>query len=391
MIKLKPREKFLPIATAVFGEEEKKEVINTLESGWITLGPRTKKFEEDLIAYIGVNYAIALNSCSAALHLALLASGVKKGDEVVTTPLTFASTVNAILHTGARPVLADIDPNTLNLDPRKVEKVITKNTKVLLPVHYGGHPVELDAFQYLAKKNSLVLIEDAAHAIGAEYKGSKIGTIGDMTCYSFHPVKNMTTGDGGAVVTNNKEYADKLSVLRVNGMDKESWKRNSTTGSWDYAITALGFKYHMNDIAAALGICQLSKLDKNNCRRKELADVYNVEFDGHSVIQRLVTSPNIKHAHNLYPVLIDISKLKVTRNEIMEKMKSYNVGSIVYYRPIHMHKFYEDLLGCRAGDFPVAENVFKELICLPIFAGMDSEDARYVATLLKFLVEENLK
>lgn len=390
-MEIKPREKFLPIATAVFGPEEKKEIIDTLESGWITLGPRTKKFEEDLVAYSGAKYAIALNSCSAALHLALLAAGVSKGDEVITTPFTFAATINAILHTGAKPVLADLDPETLNLDPKKVEQVITNKTKVFLPVHYGGHPVDLDAFQALAEKHKLLLIEDAAHAIGAEYKGKKIGTVGDMTCYSFHPVKNMTTGDGGAVVTDNKDFADKLSVLRVNGMDKESWKRNTTTGSWDYAITALGFKYHMNDIAAALGIWQLKKLDQNNEHRKKLAEHYDREFSDNQFIKRLTRSPEVKHAYNLYPVLLDTSKIKITRNEIMEKLKTYNVGSVVYYRPIHMHKFYEELLGYKQGDFPVAEQAFEQLICLPMYAGMTTEDAKYVADLLKYLIDENKK
>jgi len=390
-VNIKPREKFLPIATAVFGEEEKKEIIETLESGWITLGPRTKKFEEDLVNYIGARYAVALNSCSAALHLALLAAGVGKGDEVITTPFTFAATVNAILHTGAKPIFVDIESDTLNIDASKVERAITKKTRMLLPVHYGGYPVDLDTFQSLAKKYGLLLIEDAAHAIGAEYKGKKIGTIGDMTCFSFHPVKNMTTGDGGAVVTNNKDFADKLTVLRVNGMDKESWKRNTTTGAWDYAITALGFKYHMNDIAAALGIWQLKKLDDNNKHRKVLAESYDKEFEGYKYIKRLTRASHIKHAYNLYPILLNIFKLKVTRNEIMEKMKAYNVGSVVYYRPLHMHKFYENLLGYKAGSFPVAEETFEKLICLPMYAGMSISDAKYVADLLKYLINENLK
>lgn len=388
---IKPREKFLPIATAVFGDEEKKEVIETLESGWITLGPRTKKFEEELIKYTGAKYAIALNSCSAALHLALLAGGIGRGDEVITTPFTFAATVNAILHVGAKPVLVDIDTHTFNINSKLVEKAITGKTKALIPVHYGGHPVDLNTFKALAKKHKLLLIEDAAHAIGAEYKGKKIGTIGDMTCFSFHPVKNMTTGDGGAVVTDNKEFADRLSILRVNGMDKESWKRNTTNGTWDYAITTLGFKYHMNDISAALGIWQLKKLDSNNKIRKTLSEKYDKELNGNKVIKTPTRAQNIKHAYNLYPILIDTSKLSITRNELMEKMKTYNVGTVVYYRPLHTHKFYSELLGYKQGDFPVAEKVFEQIICLPMYAGMRTKDVSYVSDLLKQLIKNYSK
>ncbi|PIR43601.1 UDP-4-amino-4,6-dideoxy-N-acetyl-beta-L-altrosamine transaminase [candidate division WWE3 bacterium CG10_big_fil_rev_8_21_14_0_10_32_10] len=388
---IKPREKFLPIATAVFGEEEKKEVIATMESGWITLGPRTKQFEEDLKTYTGAKYAIALQSCSAALHLALLAAGIGKGDEVITTTFTYAATVNAILHVGAKPVLVDVESDTLNIDINKIEEKITSNTKALLPVHYGGHPIDLDKFQEIARKHNILLIEDAAHAIGAEYKNKKIGTTGDMVCFSFHPVKNMTTGDGGAVVTNNEEFANKLMVLRVNGMDKESWKRNTTSGSWDYSITALGFKYHMNDIAAAMGLGQLKKLNAFIDIRIKVAKAYDAEFSSVKEITPLSVKPYIKHAHNLYPIMINTSGLSITRNQIMEKMKEYNVGSIVYYRPIHMHKFYADLLGYKLGDFPIAEKAFEHLICLPMYAGMTKQDAQYVADLLKEIITENKK
>ena len=273
-----PRSTFLPIATAVFGPEEKQEMIETLDSGWITLGPRTKKFEEELATYIGAKYTIALNSASAALHLAMLAIGIGPGDEVITTPFTFAATANAILHCGGKPVFVDIDPQTFNIDASLVESAITPKTKAILPVHYAGQAVDLDTLSAITKKHNLYLIEDAAHAIGSTYKGKKIGTIGDLTCFSFHPVKNMTTGDGGAITTDNQELAEKIMVLRVNGMDKESWKRNTSTGSWDYAIVAEGFKYHMNDISAALGIHQLRKLDRFLQVRKDVAAAYDKAF-----------------------------------------------------------------------------------------------------------------
>ena len=386
---LKPRQNFLPIATAVFGKEEEDEVLDTLRSGWITLGPKTKKLEEDLVNYTGAKYAIALNSCSAALHLAMLAIGIKDGDEVITTPFTFAATAHAITHCGGKPVFVDIDPKTFNIDPTKIEAAITDKTKAILPVHYGGQPVDLDAIKAICEKHNLYLVEDAAHAIGTEYKGTKIGTYGDLTCFSFHPVKNMTTGDGGAVTTNNPELAEKLMVLRVNGMDKESWKRNTSSGSWDYAIVAEGFKYHLNDLGAALGIHQLKKLDGHNRIREKVANAYDNALKDVPEITIPYREKEIRHAHNLYPILIDTTGLNITRNEIMEEMKKYNVGSIVYYRPLHMQPYFQETFGVKKGDFPVAEEVFEKLICLPIYAGMTEEDAIYTSDLLKQIINEH--
>lgn len=388
-MKIKARNKFLPIATAVFGKEEEKEIIDTLRSGWITLGPKTKRFEEDLARYIGVKYAIALNSCSAALHLSMLATGIKEGDEVITTPFTFAATANAILHCGGKPVFVDIDPKTFNIDSAKVERAITKKTKAVIPVDYGGQPVNLDAILEIARRHNLYVVEDAAHAISAKYKGKNIGTLADITCFSFHPVKNMTTGDGGAITTDNKELAEKIMMLRVNGMDKESWKRNTSTGAWDYAISVEGYKCHMNDLAASLGIHQLKKLDRFRRIREEIADTYDKELKGISQIRTPFRESGIQHAHNIYPVLADIKKLKISRNEIIEKLKEYNIGSIVYFRPLHLQPYFQRILGCKPGDFPNAEYVFERLICLPIYPGMTTEDAEFVAAVLKNIIQEN--
>lgn len=385
-MRLKPRKKFLPIATAVFGKEEEREIIDTLRSGWITLGPKTKIFEEDLKKYVGSKYTIALNSCSAALHLSMIAIGIKEGDEVITTPLTFAATVHAIIHCGGKPVFADIDRETFNIDPDKIEALITKKTKAIIPVHYGGHPVKLDKIKKIAKKYNLYVIEDAAHAIGAEYKGKKIGTLSDLTCFSFHPVKNMTTGDGGAITTNNKKLAEKLSMLRVNGMDKESWRRNTSTGNWDYDISILGLKYHMNDLAASLGIHQLKKLDKFWKIRKQLVQEYDRLFKKEDKVIVPNRETNIKHAHNLYPVLLDIDKIKLTRNQVISKLKEFNIGSIVYFRPLHLQPFFQETLGYKKGDFPEAEYVFERLLCLPLYPGMKKEDAKYVVGVLREIV-----
>lgn len=390
-MKIKLRKKFLPIATAVFGKEEEREIIKTLRSGWITLGPRTKKFEEDLAKFVGVKYAIATNSCSAALHLAMIAMGVKAGDEVITTPFTFAATAHAIIHCGAKPVFVDIDPKTFNIDSQKIEEAITSKTKAILPVDYGGQPADLEAILFMAKKHNLLVVEDAAHTIGAKYKGSDIGTIADLTCFSFHPVKNITTGDGGAVVTNNKELAEKIMVLRVNGMDKESWGRNTSTGSWDYAVTAEGYKYHMNDLAAALGIHQLRKLKRFREIREGIADSYDQQLKSISEITIPYRIPNIIHAHNLYPILINASNLKIKRNEIIEKLKEYNIGSIVYYRPLHLHPFFQQKFSFKKGDFPNAEYVFERLICLPIYPGMSKKEVKLVTDTLKKIIKENRK
>lgn len=388
---IKKRKKFLPIATAVFGREEEKEIIDTLRSGWITLGPKTKKFEELLVEFTGAKYAIALNSCSAALHLAMKAIGIKKDDEVITTPFTFAATAHAIIHCGGKPVFVDIDPKIFNIAPEKIEKKITTKTRAILPVDYGGQPVDLNAICRIAQKHNLYVVEDAAHTIGARYHGKNIGTIADLTCFSFHPVKNMTTGDGGAIITNNAKFAEKIMVLRVNGMDKESWKRNTSMGAWDYAVVDEGYKYHMNDIQASLGIHQIKKLEKFRQIREKLADEYNKQLAGLKEVRVPYRMEDITHAHNIYAVLVDTSNLKISRNEIMEKLKEYNIGSIVYFRPLHLQPYFQQFLGVKKGDFPNAEYVFERLICLPIYPGMKREDVIYVSNVLKQIISENRK
>lgn len=388
---IKPRDTFLPIATTVFGKEEKDEILAAMDSGWITIGPRTKKFEEDLQNYLGVKHAIALTSGSTALHLAVAALGVKEGDEVIVPTFTFAATAHAVTHCGGKPVFVDVDKKTFNIDPKLIEQAITKKTKGIIPVHYSGQPVDLDAIHKIAKKHNLFVVEDAAHAIGTKYKGKKIGGLSDATCFSFHPVKNMTTGDGGAIATNNEDLANKIRVLRVNGMNKESWNRTSATGSWDYAIRAVGFKFHMSDLNAALGIHQLKKLDKNNAIRASIADVYDVAFADVPEVTIPYRVPNAVHAHNLYGILIDTSRLTLTRNEIMEELKKYNVGSIVYYRPLHLQPYFQETFKVKEGQFPVAEYIFERLICLPMYHGMKKADALFVVKVLKHIIDTHRK
>jgi dTDP-4-amino-4,6-dideoxygalactose transaminase len=388
---IKPRDTFLPIATTVFGKEEKDEILAAMDSGWITIGPRTKKFEEDLQNYLGVKHAIALTSGSTALHLAVAALGVKEGDEVIVPTFTFAATAHAVTHCGGKPVFVDVDKKTFNIDPKLIEQAITKKTKGIIPVHYSGQPVDLDAIHKIAKKYNLFVVEDAAHAIGTKYKGKMIGGLSDATCFSFHPVKNMTTGDGGAIATNNEELANKIRVLRVNGMNKESWNRTSATGSWDYAIRAVGFKFHMSDLNASLGIHQLKKLDKNNAIRASIADVYDAAFADVPEVTIPYRVPNAVHAHNLYGILIDTSSLTLTRNEIMEELKKYNVGSIVYYRPLHLQPYFQETFKVKEGQFPIAEYIFERLICLPMYHGMKKADALFVVKVLKHIIDTHRK
>ncbi len=388
-MKINLRKKFLPLATAVFGKEEEREIIDTLRSGWITLGPKTKKFEGLLAEYIGVKYAIALNSGSAALHLAMLAIGIKNGDEVITTPFTFAATANSIIHCGGKPIFVDIDPKTFNIDPKKIEKKITKKTKAILPVDYGGQPVDLDSINKIAKKHGLFIVEDAAHTIGAKYKGRNIGTIADITCFSFHPVKNMTTGDGGAITTNNKGLAEIIMMLRVNGMDKESWKRNTSTGSWDYSVALEGYKYHMNDLAASLGIHQIKKLEHFREIREDIAETYDSELKDVTQVTIPFRELDVLHAHNIYPILVDTKDLTISRNEIINKLKQFNIGSIVYFRPLHLQPYFQQVLKYKPGDFPNAEYVFERLICLPIYPAMTKNDVGYVSVVLKHIIESS--
>lgn len=387
---MKKRNKFLPIATAVFSKQEEKEIIDTLRSGWITLGPKTKKFEEQLCKFTNAKYAVALNSCSSALHLALFVLGIKKGDEVITTTFTYSATVQAIIHTGAKPILVDIKKDTLNIDEDLIEKHITKNTKAIIPVDYAGSPVNLNKIKKIAKKHNLYIVEDAAHAIGSKYKGKNVGEISDMTCFSFHPVKNMTTGDGGAITTNNKKLYEKLMVARVNGMDKNSWRRNTSTGTWDYEIVSEGYKYHMNDLSASLGIHQLKKLNKFNLKRRKIAEKYNQKLEKIDNIFVPKSNYDKNSSNNLYPILLDVDELKINRNEVINKLKEYNIGSIVYFRPLHLQPYFSDYLKLKKGDFPNSEYVFDRLICLPIYPAMKMSDVNYVTNILNKVINQKL-
>lgn len=383
--------KYIHLAQPLFDKNEEREIVETLRSGWVTLGPRTKDFEEKFAKYVGSKYAVAVTSCTAALHLSLLAAGIGPGDEVVTTIFTFAASANVIINVGAKPVFADIDPKTFNINPKKIEEKITSKTKAIMPMHYGGQPADMDSIIKIARKNNLVVIEDAATAIGAEYKGIKIGNIGDLSCFSFHPIKNMSTGDGGMITTNNKKYAEMLSLLRAHGMSKEAWKRHTASGSWKYDILFPGYKYHMTDIQSALGLHQLRKLDDFIKTRKTYASIYDKAFLKIKEITIPYVSRDVLHARNLYTILIDTKKIKITRDKLVDKLKKLQIGASVYYIPLYEFSYYKKNHQLRKENFPVADEIYRHMISLPLYPGMTKDDVDYIANAVRILIEKNRK
>jgi len=381
------RKEFLPPFSPMIGREEIDEVVDTLQSDWITTGPKTHRFEELFREYVGSRHAIALNSCTAGLHLSLAAAGIEAGDEVITTPFTFAATANVIMHQGARPVLVDIDRATYNIDAESIEQRISDRTKAIMPVHYAGQPCDMDRILRLKDKYDLVIIEDAAHALGATYKGKKIGTIGDFTSFSFYATKNLTTVEGGMVTTDSDEFAEKIRVMGLHGISRDAWKRYSSEGSWYYEIMYPGYKYNMTDVQASIGIHQLEKFDAMQERRGAIARMYNEAFEA---MPELVT-PEVKdYAHpawHLYALQLNTDILRIGRAEFIEALKAENIGTSVHFIPIHLHPYYRERFGFRKGDFPNAEYVYEHEVSIPLYPKMSDEDVEDVVTAIKKIVE----
>ncbi len=373
------REKFLPFGLPLIGEEEKQEVMAALESGWMTTGPRTQQFAQDLAAFAGVKHAIPLNSCTGALHLALAAMGVGPGDEVITSPLTFVCTANVAMHLGARVVFADVDRETYNIDPAAIEAAITPRTKVIIPVHFAGYPCDMDAIHAIAKARGIKVVEDAAHAISAEYKGKKIGSLSDATCYSFYPTKNMTTGEGGALLTDDDALAERVRMLALHGMSRDAWKRFTSAGSWHYDVVAPGYKYNLTDPAAAVGIHQLRRLDGFTTTRERYARALDDAFLGHPALITPRVKGDVRHARHLYPLLVRPEELSIDRAEFIELLKLENIGTTVNFIPVHTFTWYRDELGFKQGQFPNAEWVYEREISLPLYPRMTPTDLEDVA------------
>lgn len=382
------RNEFLPAFRALIGESEINEVIDTLKSDWLTMGPKTRMFEEMFREYIGCEHAIAVSSCTAGLHLSLASAGIGDGDEVITSPYTFTSTANVIVHQRARPVFVDVEKDTYNIDTDKIDDVVSRKTKAIIPVHYAGQPCEMDRIVEISKKYGLVIIEDAAHAIGASYKNRKIGTIGDLTSFSFYATKNITTGDGGMVVTDNDELAEKIRALRLHGMSRDAWKRYTAKGSWFYEILYPGYKYNMTDIQASLGIHQLKKLDVMQKRREEMAAIYNEAFaDMHEIIIPKVKD-DIKHAWHLYAIQINKDSLTIDRSQFIEILRAENIGTSVHFIPLHLHPYYRNRYGFKRGDFANAELLYESEISLPLYPKMTNDDVGDVIEAVQKIVDQ---
>ena len=385
------RTEFLPYALPFIEEKEINEVIDALKSNWLSKGPKTMEFEKRFAEYVGAKHAIAMNSCTAALHIALVANNIGEGDEVITTPLTFAASANTIVHTGAKPVFADIDEKTMCIDPNKIEEKITERTKAIVPVHYGGQSCDLDRINEIAKKHNLLVLEDAAHAIYTTHKGKLIGSIGDTTSFSFYATKNICTGEGGMLTTNSDEIAEKARVMSLHGMSKNAWNRFSKGGSWYYEILYPGYKYNMTDMQAALGLCQLEKIEKMQKIREKYAKMYN---DAFGKLDEIITPNEVegnRHAWHLYVIRVKEDMLKINRDEFIEALTEENIGTSVHYIPVHLHPYYMETFGYKMGDFPVAEKVFEGMISLPLYPSMKEQDVEDVINAVTRIVQRNRK
>lgn len=374
------RETFLPFSPPLLGPEEEAEVIDTLRSGWITTGPKSQRFEADLAAYCGALHAVAVSSCTAALHLALAALGIGDGDEVITTPFTFASTAHAILYMRARPVFADVCPDTFNINPEQIEALITPRTRAIIPVDYGGHPCEMDAILDIARRHRLKVVVDAAHSIGAQYKGKRVGAFGDAVCLSFYATKNLTTGEGGALLTGDEALAARVRIMAMYGISdaRQIWQRYAPKGSWAYDVMDLGFKYNFTDIQASLGIHQLRKLDGFIACRREYADIYRRRLGGCDLLTLPTERRDVRTNYHLFPILLRLERLGIGRDEFIEYLKADNIGVSVLWIPLPAHSLYRNL-GTNVGDYPVTDDLWRRLINLPISPKATAADIEDVA------------
>ena len=372
------RPTFLPFGAPVIGEEEIAEVVDTLRSGWIGQGRRVERFEREFAAAVGAEHAVAVSSCTAALHLSLVAAGVAPGDEVLVPVFTFAASATAVEHAGATPVFCEIQPRTLLLDLEDAARRITSRTRAIMPVHFGGLPADMDALAELARAHDLVVIEDAAHAVGASLDGRAIGSFDSLACFSFYPNKNLTTGEGGMVTLRDAEVAERISMLRLHGLSTDAWRRYARKEYMPSELHALGFKYNLTDLQAALGIHQLAKLPGFQARRHELAARYDAELSqlpGVTLQERTLPGHDVEHALHLYLLLLDLDALGASRNEIVQALRAENVGGAIHYRALHLEPYFVERLGLAPEAFPVALDASERVLTLPLTHGMTDDDA----------------
>ncbi len=380
------RREFLPFHRPSFGPEEEAEVVDALRSGWVTMGPKTKRLEAAFRERLATPHAVAVSSCTAAIHLALIGLGIGSGDEVVTTPLGFATTANVLVHVGARPVFADVEPDTLNLDPAAAATCITARTRAIMPVHLHGHPCDMDRLRALADRHGLLLIEDAAHAIEATYKGRPMGRDASAAAFSFYATKNITTGEGGMLITSRRDLAEKAEILRLHGMSRDAWNRYGSEGYRHWDILLPGYKYNLSDVLAAIGLAQLPKLEKFWTDRQRLFAAYDAALADLPEVIRPVVRPGVRSAYHLYNIRVRVEELCWTRDQIMAAIQAENIGLGVHFRALHLHPYYREVMGFRRGLCPAAEAASDRLFSLPLYPALAEADlADVVAAVRKVL------
>jgi dTDP-4-amino-4,6-dideoxygalactose transaminase len=382
------RTSFLSFHVPDIGEQDIAAVADALRSGWVTAGPRVKEFEVQFARFTGAAHAVAVNSGTAALHLALEAAGIKAGDEVLVPTMTFAATAEVVIQLGARPVLVDCVPDTLNVDPAALERAITPRTRAIIPVHFAGHPCDMDAILELAAAKKLTVVEDAAHALPARWRGKMVGTIGDLTCFSFYATKTITTGEGGMITTEDAAWADRMRIMSLHGISKDAWKRYTAEGSWRYEIIAPGYKYNMTDIAAALGLSQLARCDDFLRARLRCKKLYDQGFAGRCAIQTPVSHDDVEHAWHLYVIRLDLEQLRIDRDQVIELLKRRNIGVAVHFIPLHLHPYYRDNYGYTPADFPNASAAFERIISLPIYPRLSDAEVGEVVDAVAGITRE---
>lgn len=380
------RKTYLQFSVPTITQAEITEVVKTLKSGWLTTGKKARLLEERFATYIGCKHAVTVASGTAALFLSLKVDGVGPGDEVITSPLTFISTANVVHHLGAKPVFADIDGETFNIDPERIAAAVTPRTKALLPVHYSGQPCDMGAIQKIARQHRLRVVEDAAHAMGAEYCGRKVGSRGNLTCFSMFPTKNITTGEGGIITLNDGRKAKRLKQLRLHGMSKDGWKRYAREGSWYYEVHEAGYKYNLADLNASLGLVQLAKLEAFNRKRRKLVERYIRRLAPIPGIRTVKVLPGMKSSWHIFPIHVDARELGLDRNHLVKALWERNIGTSVHFIPLHLQPFYQKQFGYKRGDFPVAEEVFSGILSLPLFPRMILRDVDDVVAAIQHAV-----
>lgn len=384
---IRPKDRFLVFGSPAIEDAEIQEVVACMTGGWLGTGPKVARFESDFAAYKGAPYATAVNSCTAALHLSILAAGVTPGDEVITTPLTFCATVNAIIHAGGTPVLADVDPTSMNIDPSQIAARITPKTRAILPVHFAGRACDMDAITTIAADRKVSLIEDCAHAIETEYKGRKAGTFGDFGCFSFYVTKNIVTGEGGMVLSRAEDKAARIKVLALHGMSKDAWKRFGDEGYKHYQVVECGFKYNMMDIQGAIGIHQLQRVEPYWVRRQEIWNRYNEAFANLPITTPAPPEPNTRHAYHLYTILVDEEKAGISRDRFLDAMTAHNIGVGVHYLSLAEHPYYQKTFGWKPEDYPNAMRIGRQTVSLPISAKLTDEDVDDVILAVKSILK----